>query len=287
MTMPAPTHTRPDHDETLIARHAAGDLDASEIADARAQIAGCQACATLDADVRSIIAASAGLPAPRRTRDFQLTTADAARLRRRGWRRILGRFGDPRLALTRPLATGLVTLGIAGLVVASAPSFFASSAANSAPTSVSAQAPGAPAAGGAGSATDQFTSGSPGSPYGPYDSGRINPTTSAPAGPVSAPSAAASTAPAASQAPASVLPPDTTAAPAPIASTGGGIGLGLPSPGTTAAPEFNSNPGIGKSADTSGGNGPAGPSPLVLASIVLIAVGAGLFVIRWAGRRLA
>ena len=71
------------------------------------------------------MAATAGLPAPRRTRDFRLTDADAARLRQTRWRRLLGRFGDPRLAFTRPLATGLVTLGIAGLVLASAPSFAA------------------------------------------------------------------------------------------------------------------------------------------------------------------
>ena len=35
MTMPAPAHIRPDHDETLIARLAADDLTEREAADAR------------------------------------------------------------------------------------------------------------------------------------------------------------------------------------------------------------------------------------------------------------
>ncbi len=275
MTMPAPTHTRTDHDETLIARLAADDLDERETADARAQIAGCPACAALDADLRSIIAATAALPAPRRTRDFQLTAADAARLRRTGWRRLLGRFGDPRLAVTRPLAAGFVALGIAGLVFASAPSFFASSAAGNAPTAISAQAPGGPVAGGAGSTTDQSAQGSPGADYGPADSGRINPTTSAPAGPLSAPSPAASAAPVASAPAASA--PAASEVPAPTPAL----------PAATAAPEFNANPGIGKSTGAGGAGPTGGPSLLAIASIVLILAGAGLFVLRWAGRRLA
>ncbi|MGH2463848.1 MAG: hypothetical protein ACRDGI_00155, partial [Candidatus Limnocylindrales bacterium] len=109
--MPAFTDHSSDHDETLIARLAAGDLDESEAGRARALVASCPACAEIESDLRSIIAATAALPAPRRSRDFRLTEADAIRLRGTAWRRFVGRFGGPRLAFTRPLATGLVALG--------------------------------------------------------------------------------------------------------------------------------------------------------------------------------
>jgi len=84
--MPAFAHSRPDHDETLVARLAAGDVDERERTTATVQLAACPACAQLHDDLRSIMAATADLPAPRRTRDFELTEADAARLRRTGWR---------------------------------------------------------------------------------------------------------------------------------------------------------------------------------------------------------
>ena len=84
-------------------------------------MAGCPACAELLADLRAIATATAALPAPRRTRDFRLTDADAARLRPAGWRGLVARFGSPSFAFTRPLAAGLATLGIAGLLFATIP----------------------------------------------------------------------------------------------------------------------------------------------------------------------
>ena len=60
MTMPASVHTRPDHDETLIARLAADDVSTSEAAQAQQLVASCPACAELHADLRSIMAATAG-----------------------------------------------------------------------------------------------------------------------------------------------------------------------------------------------------------------------------------
>jgi hypothetical protein len=61
------------------------------------------------------------LPVPARTRDFTLTTSDAARLRGSRWRRLIAAIGSSRDVFSRPLAIGLTTLGVAGLLVASVP----------------------------------------------------------------------------------------------------------------------------------------------------------------------
>ena len=105
--MPYLPHSSPDHDETLIARLAVDDL-----ADRRARrparprlVADCPACAELLADLRAIAAATAALPAPRRTRDFRLTEADAARLRPPAGAALVARFGSPTLRL-HPAARG-------------------------------------------------------------------------------------------------------------------------------------------------------------------------------------
>ena len=127
--MPFPSHVRADHDETLVARLAVDDLTPPELAAARAQVADCPACAELLADLRSIVAATSQLPTPRRTRDFRLTEADAARLRPAGWRGLLARLGSPGFAFARPLASGLAALGIAGLILSSLPAGFGGSAA--------------------------------------------------------------------------------------------------------------------------------------------------------------
>jgi len=110
-----------DHDQLAVASFAAGDAVDLELERARQLVAGCASCAALFADLQALQAATASLPAPRRIRDFRLTEADAARLRPRGWRSILAAFGSPRLAFTQPLAVGMATLGIVGLLVASLP----------------------------------------------------------------------------------------------------------------------------------------------------------------------
>lgn len=110
-----------DHDELAVAAFAAGDAVDLELERAQQLVAGCADCAALFADLQALQAATAALPAPRRTRDFRLTEADAARLRPRGWRSLLAAFGSPRLAFTQPLAVGMATLGIVGLLVASLP----------------------------------------------------------------------------------------------------------------------------------------------------------------------
>ncbi len=98
--MPYLPHTRPDHDETLIARLAVDDLASDDRDRLRAttQVAECPACAELLADLRTIATAVAALPEPRRTRDFRVTEADAARLRPTGWR---GARGASRVAELR------------------------------------------------------------------------------------------------------------------------------------------------------------------------------------------
>ena len=57
------------------------------------------------------------LPAIERPRDFQLRPEDAQRLRPNRIRRLFGSFGTARDGFSRPLALGLTTLGLAGLMV--------------------------------------------------------------------------------------------------------------------------------------------------------------------------
>jgi hypothetical protein len=246
-------------------------------------VADCPACAQLRDDLRSIMAATAALPAPRRTRDFRLTDADGAPQRRAGWRRQLGRFGAPRLAFTKPLAGGLVALGIAGLVLTAAPSLIpAIGTSGAAPAQ-------APLAGAYGPA--QATEGPAG--FG-SDSGGVAPAASNlepsfrafQSGPPPLP--AASAAPAASGAPAASSEPVATApsagpSTAPPADLGVGGGTAT---GSSPAPVIESNPSVGKSTEPGSGQ-TEGPSALLLVSLVLLVVGGGLFLLRWAARRTA
>ena len=112
------------HDLAIVAALAAraADMDETETATARAQVASCTACADALAD---FVAVQTTLPAtatPGRPRDFRLSPADAQRLHRSGWRRFLTYFGSPRDGFSRPLAIGLTTLGLAGVLLASIPS---------------------------------------------------------------------------------------------------------------------------------------------------------------------
>jgi hypothetical protein len=253
MTMPAPAHISPDHDETLIARLAAADLTDREAADARSLVASCPACAELHADLRSIMAATASLPAPRRTRDFRLTEADAARLQQTGWRRLLARFGEQRLAFTKPLATS-ATAATAG------PAF-------------------APAPGGAGSVA------------GPSEQvSKQDAAASAAASPAASAASSAESPPTASTAAASI-PVSAPTQQVPIAASSAApsgaptaLGLGpesvVPSPGAPAEGNFSANRLASGAAPPS-----SGPSPLFVASVMLLVLGIGLFLLRWAARR--
>jgi len=114
------TATHPRHDLLLVASTAdrwRGPMPAL----AAALVAACTECARLHADLVALAAALPVAATPRRPRDFTLTTADAERLRRRGPRAWLRRIGSSRDTITRPLALGLTTLGLAGLLIATVP----------------------------------------------------------------------------------------------------------------------------------------------------------------------
>ncbi len=108
------------------ADHAAHDLVlVAEAADRGGRLpaaqASCLDCLALHADLVLLAAAMPDAALPARPRDYTLSEADAARLRPAGWRRWLAAIGTSRDAVTRPLAVGLTTIGLAGLLVASIP----------------------------------------------------------------------------------------------------------------------------------------------------------------------
>jgi hypothetical protein len=270
--VPAIAHVSPNHDEELVARLAVDDLVAGSRDDlrARAQVAECAACAELLADVRAISAATAELPPPRRTRDFRLTEADAARLRPAGWRGLVAQFGSPSFAFTRPLAAGLATLGIAGLLFATIPLGF----------------------GGAASLAPERVLSTVGNSVGTQDSSGAYAT----AAPVAPSPAYAAGAPAASpQASAEVRASAGAVAPAPTAAPSAGPGVAVEGGGTKAAgPTSAPVPATGSGSreaptDTSSGEstGGGGPSALVIVSIVLLVAGIALGALRIVARRLA
>jgi hypothetical protein len=154
------------HDLLAIAALADRGATGEEADHARAQIAACTECAELHTDLVNLAAATRQLPPIERPRDFQLRPIDAQRLRPNLIRRLFGSFGTPRDGFSRPLALGLTTLGLAGLMLGIVPGTLslggttgASGGASEiqtmqAPASVGPAAGGAPAE--APQATDQF-----------------------------------------------------------------------------------------------------------------------------------
>ena len=82
----------------LLAALADGSPAGSERAAAEALVDGCGLCAATIADLVALRSATRSMPTPPRPRDYQLTPADAARLRPAGWRRWVAAFG----VATRP-----------------------------------------------------------------------------------------------------------------------------------------------------------------------------------------
>lgn len=103
------------HDQEVVA--AAADRGGR----AAGVVAACNDCLTLLSDLRALAVAMPWSAIPGRPRDYRLTMEDAARLRRRGWRRIVAALGSGRDAVTRPLALSLTTLGLIGLLLGSMP----------------------------------------------------------------------------------------------------------------------------------------------------------------------
>ncbi len=117
--MPPVPHTSAalaeDHAALIVALDG-GDLAGAERGRAEALVESCAGCAALRADLAAIRGAMASLPVPPRRRDFQLNPEDAARFRPTAWRRLLGWLAAPG-STVRPLATGLATLGVVGLLL--------------------------------------------------------------------------------------------------------------------------------------------------------------------------
>lgn len=107
------------HDPMLVAALAADDLIGTDRDQAIALTSSCTECATLRDDLVALARATASAPPPIsiRPRDFQLTPADAARLRPTGWRRLVATLSSSRIVFSKPLGVGLVTLGLVGLLV--------------------------------------------------------------------------------------------------------------------------------------------------------------------------
>ena len=124
LRLPAEPSAHAAHDVVLIAALAdqrADTLAASDRARATELVATCSDCAALHADLLALAAALPASATPPRPRDFRLSPDDAARLRPAGWRRFFGGIGSPRDTITRPLALGLTTLGLVGLLVGTVP----------------------------------------------------------------------------------------------------------------------------------------------------------------------
>ena len=251
------------HDRLLIANLIDRSVSDVDRAMAQAQMAACSACATLHDDLLALSATTRAMPVPARPRDFTLTQADADRLRIPGWRRLLSAIGSPRDVFSRPLALGLTTLGIAGLLVATIPSAlpgFGGGATSLSSVEDPARIAG-DAAGGA-AANPEFAPQASAAPAATNDSGPAMAATA----PTSAPSAAAAPAPAAS----AEAPPEVLAE--------GGDSNPL-----AGEPE---NPGAFDYFTGLGEVEAGGPSPLFLAALVLLLIGLMLFGLRWTARRL-
>lgn len=128
---PAITPEHAIHDPMWMAALASRDADLSPQERTRAQAAldSCAACTDLFADLVAVSTALPTAATPSRPRDFTLTPADAARLRPRGLRRWFAAIGSARDGVSFPLALGLTTMGIAGLLVATVPTLLSSGAA--------------------------------------------------------------------------------------------------------------------------------------------------------------
>lgn len=81
----------------------------------------CVSCAALYVDLIALTAALPRSALPARPRAFTLTAEDAYRLRPGGWRSWWSAVGSARDTLTRPLAIGITTLGLAGLLLSADP----------------------------------------------------------------------------------------------------------------------------------------------------------------------
>jgi hypothetical protein len=266
-----------------VAALAAGDLELIARTEAETLVSTCDDCAELFADLKVIAVATAALPDVPRTRDFRITAADAARLRPRGWRALVDAIGGARAGFTRPLAAGLTTLGLVGLLVTTIPS------------ALSGQAGAAPVAAPDDGARYSYASAAPASAAAAPVAGAGPDVHASPPvvalGPSAGPSAAASTAPQVDTGTPAATRDSVeavgTVAPTPVGNgvqppgTKGGRGTGA---GATASGGTTDESASGALFGSNTGNG---GWPLLPISIVCLVAGLGLFAIRWSARQLA
>ena len=252
------TSAHATHDRLVIANLADRSVSETERTRAELQMAACRDCRQLHDDLVAISAATRLLPAPLRPREFTLSAADAERLRARGWRRILAAFGSSRDVFSRPLAVGLTTLGLAGLLLATIPGAFTGQPTGGATTTLVGSPP--DAAAGAGEANPEALVQAP-----------------------AAPSAATTGTAAAQAAPAPAAPGATDGSTESVESDRLFVGVGESGP---LAGEPVGQPPFDLYGDTLRADAPTGPSPLILVTLLLLLVGLGLFTLRWMSRRL-
>ena len=263
--MPATPTAHADHDPERIAAAVGGALEPAERATIDSWLATCSSCADLHADLLAIASAERALPTPSRPRDFQLTPADVHRLRPGGWRAVLAAIGSSRDAFSKPLAVGLTTLGLAGLLVGTVPSLGIGGSA----TSLSA----------VGAAVgDTAKSGEPDTRSESYSDGSV----------FGGQDASASAAPSAAAAAVPELAEPSAAAPAP--------GIAAPAAGSEAPRDAAADPAstavtedsqlLAENAQAERLAAAEGPPPLVIVSLVMLLAGIGLFLARWGARRL-
>ncbi len=144
------------------------DLSATEHTRAQSALESCGACADLFADLVALSAAIPSAPIPARTRDFTLTAEDAARLRPRGLRRVLKAIGSARDGVTFPLALGLTTMGLVGVLVGTVPALYSGAGAAGAATSIELSSVGEPMPQPAAASAAAAASGAPADGYEPY-----------------------------------------------------------------------------------------------------------------------
>ncbi len=257
-------HRHASHDTLLVASLADHSSAGPERDRATALVESCTLCAGLHDDLIALSAAIRDMPTPPRPRAYTLGPADAARVRPSGWRRLIAGIGTARDGFSRPLAVGLTTLGLAGLLVATVPSILTTGNA----TGASSVADGASA--------QELAKDSVSSP---------GPSLSAMAGQTDGPRAAAAMAsPAATAADAAAVAPTLQGATATDTSQ---MPVQSPDDGTYTSNGEAQNGSLATLADQAPGAGErSGPSTMIVVSGTMLIVGLGLFAIRWRARRL-
>jgi hypothetical protein len=262
------------HDQLLVASLLDRSTGGPDRERAEALIAACNDCATLHRDLIALRDAARALPTPPRTRTFEITAEDASKFRRTGWRRLIAAFGSTRDAFSRPLAIGLTTIGLAGLLVATIPGVLPRAVSTAALPTLG------QAVGGAGANSEAL------------GESKLTPIASAaPSAP--APAAAALTAPstaptgaAATAAPAAEPAPTGEAFDTFVGAPAASAGAAAVAPARDTSPQRDGADATRTSSiDAQSAGSPDRLAVIALAGLLLV-VGVSLFALRWLGRRI-